>query len=534
MIRDSRELKQDQTLDADLCVIGAGAAGITICNELIGTSVQVILLESGGLQYDPEIQSLYAGEVIGYPAPPLTSSRLRYFGGTTNHWAGTCTPLDPIDFEARSWVPYSGWPFDRAHLDPYYKRAQRYCGLGSFGYDSEFWQSLTGFRPLPLDDDRIDSPILQLSPPTRFGKEYEPSIRKAENVVAYLYANGLEIVADRDGANIINLRVGCLTGLRFNIKAKYYVLATGGIENARMLLVSNAVHQTGLGNRHGLVGRFFMDHLIVRTGMIVLSEPGTNVDYYDVDAQIKGVRGIGAMRLADQHLRREKLLNNILTLGVNYTNENYRNADIKTPGTYAFISIVKSLAQGQLPNDFGGKSCRTIDDIDTVITFLKRRLMRTIQSKGEVANILVKYEAEQAPNPRSRVNLHHSKRDQLGLPQAQLDWQLSDFDKFSIRRTAELIGIELGRAGLGRFRTDIDEELSKFPEVETAWHHMGTTRMSENDKTGVVDSACRVHGLSNLYVAGSSVFPTGGRANPTLTIVALAIRLADHLKSVAR
>jgi choline dehydrogenase-like flavoprotein len=147
---------------------------------------------------------------------------------------------------------------------------------------------------------------------------------------------------------------------------------------------------------------------------------------------------------------------------------------------------------------------------------------------------LVKYEAEQAPNPRSRVNLHHSKRDQLGLPATQLDWQLSDFDKFSIRRTAELIGIELGRAGLGRVRTDIDEDLSKFPLVETAWHHMGTTRMSENDRTGVVDSACRVHGLSNLYVAGSSVFPTGGRANPTLTIVALAIRLADHLKSVAR
>ncbi|MGH7564021.1 MAG: FAD-dependent oxidoreductase, partial [Gemmatimonadota bacterium] len=258
MLIDARELPDATEIDSDVCIVGAGAAGITIARELAGTPLRVCLLESGGLEFDPEIQALYSGENVGFPYYDADKFRLRFFGGTTNHWQGVCRPLDPIDFEARDWVPGSGWPIGRADLEPYYARAQTICQLGPLDYRVSTWRT-EGAAPFALPERWIESRVFQQSPPTRFGQTYRDEIRDAANVRAYLHANVIEIEADSPPPSIRRMRLACLTGIRFTARARWYVLATGAVENARLLLASRRDVPEGLGNVHGWVGRTFME-----------------------------------------------------------------------------------------------------------------------------------------------------------------------------------------------------------------------------------------------------------------------------------
>jgi choline dehydrogenase-like flavoprotein len=147
---------------------------------------------------------------------------------------------------------------------------------------------------------------------------------------------------------------------------------------------------------------------------------------------------------------------------------------------------------------------------------------------------VVKNVAEQAPNPDSRVVLSR-ERDALDCPRVALCWRTSPLDKRTAHRAREIFGEELWRAGAGRLQSSLEGEGKPWPaRLRGARHHMGTTRMHSDPRRGVVDANCRVHGIANLYVAGSSVFPTSGAANPTLTIVALALRLAGHVNQVFR
>jgi choline dehydrogenase-like flavoprotein len=253
-----------------VCIVGAGAAGITLARECIKQPFRVCLLESGGLDYNEDIQSLYQGENTGLPYYPLDASRLRYFGGTTNHWAGMCRPLDDIDFAARAWIPYSGWPFGRSHLDPFYARAHLICQLGSFTYDTGAWETPDTPR-FPLSSDRVMTKITQQSPPTRFGQVYQDEIVRADNVITYLHANAVEVETADTAQTVTRLRVACLQGPQFWVAARQFILATGAIENARLLLLSNKAQSAGLGNQNDLVGRFFMEHPSFESGALLPS-----------------------------------------------------------------------------------------------------------------------------------------------------------------------------------------------------------------------------------------------------------------------
>src|SRR3989442_12313117 len=246
MFLDVRHIAGGTELGCDLCIVGAGAAGITIARELADSKLSVLLLESGGLQLDSHTQDLYSGENSGRPYP-IRDSRLRYFGGATNHWWGWCRPLDQIDFEEREGLRHSGWPLSRAELDPYYARAQRICQLGPFRYDTAFWAETIGIKPFSLGG-RVDSAILQFSPPTRFGEVYRNDLRRSTNVRVLLNANlvGLELAPG--SAVVRRARVATLAGKRFAIRVRQLVLAAGAIENARLLLASNDVQRAGIGN----------------------------------------------------------------------------------------------------------------------------------------------------------------------------------------------------------------------------------------------------------------------------------------------
>jgi choline dehydrogenase-like flavoprotein len=501
----ARELNNGQHIESDVCIIGAGAAGITIAREYIGTSANVVLLESGGLEFDKKTQSLYDGKNIGIPSFGLNVNRLRYFGGTTNHWAGHCRPLDPIDFEQRSWVAHSGWPISRADLAPSYRRAQPVVGLGPYEYDDlGFWLRGRDTSALDFDENRLKTVVYNQSPPTRFGKEYRQELKDARNITVYLNANVLEIECNETATQVAGLKVACIDGPNFSVSAKIYILATGGMENARILLLSNQVATAGLGNDNGLVGRFFMDHLLLRPGAdISFSDPRINLPLYETIQNVAGGRMFAVIASPEKLLRKEKL-------------NNFR------------IHLIKSKPKA---SDADG---RIFSDIDGVPGAEDHSLDELPSRKNNRDFIALHLVLEPIPNPDSRIVLSDST-DYFGQRKINVDWQVHNRDLDNAYRAMELAAMEFGRLGLGRAYGEIFKDHSLWPgNMEAGKHHCGTTRMTDNPKTGVVDKNCKLNNVSNLYIAGSSLFPTIGYANPTLTIVALALRLADHTRSLVK
>jgi len=252
---DARNLDNNSIIEGDICIIGAGTAGISIALDWIGTSHKVILLEGGGFEYDDQVQDLYDGETTGQRYYPLKSTRLHYFGGTTGHWAGMCSPFDSIDFIKRDWVPDSGWPISREELDPFYARAHETLELGPYNYDFDFWKAeVPNLTPFPLNEKVIWNKMWQYSI-ARFGELYRDSISKAKNIQLYTYANVVDIIANESIKEVKEVVVKNHAGKTHRVKAKQVILACGAIQNARLLLAANSQASQGLGNDNDLVGR---------------------------------------------------------------------------------------------------------------------------------------------------------------------------------------------------------------------------------------------------------------------------------------
>jgi choline dehydrogenase-like flavoprotein len=566
---DARTISNDDILETDICIIGAGAAGITLARELTGQPFRVALLESGGVVPDADAAALTSGQSIGLPYYPLQSTRLRFFGGTTNHWGGTCRPFDEHDFEPRDWIPYSGWPIGKSDLQPYYERAATICRVDSPDvWDIDVWQKQDPYPLWPLADDRLIARVAQIVPVERrsFGRNYREDIERAQNVTAYLHANALQIETDEAGQTVTHVRVACFSGTAFSVKARHFVLAVGGVENARLLLLSNSRQSSGLGNQYGLVGRFFMEHPRFKGAVIVPTDRHLPVKLYEPH-RVKGTQIKVYLSLSAETLRNERLVDVQMNLDPVY-NSHYLNA-LESQAVDSLKYLVDTLQHGAQPNNLGEHLSNVMVDLmhwheklvplaplpvpkPEVISMLmqsppaerERLILEFLGDIGlfaydeahgsiPVDQIDVTTRIEPAPNPESRITLG-SERDQLGQPRAQLDWQLRSLDKRSVVRTLEIFGGVLGRTGMGRLQI-VSDDLTTWPEdTRGGWHHMGTTRMNDDPKQGVVDKNCQVHGLSNLFIAGSSVFPTAGSGTPTMTLVSLALRLADHIKERMR
>jgi choline dehydrogenase-like flavoprotein len=500
---DARDVERDAALECDLCIVGAGAAGITLAREFVGTSTSVCLLESGGFDPEPDTQALCEGvargTVLPEDSPYLSESRLRCFGGTTHVWAGYCRPLDPIDFESRSWVPHSGWPFSRSHLEPYYRRASPILQIAPFDYAARERSDAT-HPPLLPDDADVVTRFFHYSPPTRFGELYRDELLDARNVTTILHANAVDISTNAEASRVAAIAVASLSGNRFRVHARHYVLAAGGIENARLLLLSNSVQRPGLGNGRDLVGRFFMEHPVLAVARAVVTTPKPSLDLYDFhDDAALGHQVLGVLSVSEREQRRKRLLN------------------LRARLRARPVGDVEPLF------DAVGQTTSRLHDLHT-------HAHQESDARGSATPgyFIAEVSGEQAPNPDSRVSLAESS-DALGRRRANLNWQLSRTDNLSLRRSMATFGRELGRHFRGRVQIAINDQ-NPWPDAWGPHHHMGTTRMHDDPAQGVVDANARVHGVENLHIAGSSVFPTCGFANPTYTIVALTLRLADHLK----
>jgi choline dehydrogenase-like flavoprotein len=511
MHTDARLLDNDSLIEGDLCIVGAGAAGITMALEWLNTSRKVILLEGGGFEYDDKVQELYRGKNTGEPYYPLKSTRLHYFGGTTGHWGGFCSILDPIDFVKRDWVNESGWPIAEPDLVPFYTRAHDYLDLGHYDYTAAYWQERNpDFVPLPLNEAIVWNKIWRFSPPTRYGAKYRDTVVNAPNIALYTYANLVDIRATDNVSAIREVIVRNHAGKTHRVRARYFVLACCAIQNARILLAANRQAPSGLGNDQDLVGRYFMEHIEVKSAELWLNHPSA-LNFYMLNPRARVELAISARKQEEC-----RMLNG--------------TASLQPLSTARKLKPVIETWSRDDPRE--SKEVMHADQDKAVGSRFAQMLHSNKHRAFELATRM-----EQAPNPLSRVSLD-TEKDELGVPRAMLHWALTPLDKRSIRKLYELIGQEMGAAGIGRvqvmeyLRGEHDDSWPPF--TGGGWHHMGTTRMSDDPAKGVVDPDCRVFGIENLYIAGSSCFPTSGAVNPTLTLVALALRLADHLKEKFR
>jgi choline dehydrogenase-like flavoprotein len=520
---DARSVPTGTVIETEVCIVGAGAAGITLAREFANSAFGVVLLESGGIEFETATQDLYAGSNIGRPYYDPRIHRLRYFGGTTNHWFGRCALPDSLDLDVRDGVAYSGWPFSRDYLEPWYRRAQALCQLGPYGYSTSDWGIAEADIPEPFRGPHFVCQVMQVSPPTRFGPKYAPELRQAQNLTVYLNANALRFDASENNAEVRQINVGVLPDGRFTVRARRYVLATGAIENARLLLLSARDDGIGLGNEHDLVGRFFMVHLEYAGGIVALADP-----YMDLRFQT-GTPGAYHNRFGvDRRFVSYVCLSEETRRALKLPHLRVRFGFQRHPSPRAVDALKRLVHRTDHGTEILSDMGAVMRDLDGLATFVARK---ALHGRGQPTDgILLECTSEQMPNPESRIGLDREV-DALGLRKVTIDWRLTAEDKRGMAIGHRMFGAEVGRAGFGRLRSTVSNDDTSWPEdMYGDEHNIGTTRMHRDPRFGVVNENCRVHSVANLYVAGSSIFPTSGAFNPTFTIVALSLRLADHIK----
>jgi len=550
MIDDALQLNEGESLAADVCIVGAGAAGITLALELAGTALSVLLLESGGLKAERRTQRLYEGAVADerLHSPPHRY-RQRRFGGTTTIWGGRCAPFDEIDFEAREYVPFSGWPFGRETLLPFYPRANELCEAGAFEYRAgdafagPLRPMIDGFRSEHFTTDTLE----RFSCPTDFGARYVQRLRQASNVRVLLHANVTTLRFQPNGTTVQSLLARTLGGKSFSVRASQVVLAPGGLETTRLLLANRERWPQGIGNQHDVVGRYYMCHIAGTIGTLRQSGSGDRI-WHGYDVSEDGIYCRRRLALTAQTQRRLRIGNFIGRL---------HHPRITDPAHRTAVLSALQLAKGLISYEYGKRlhggertALRTwmshmrnvLSGPGEVIAFGHHMLRDRFLAKRKFPSIIVSstaghysldFHAEQEPSAASRVSLIE-QRDELGLPRLRVDWRYSAGDITTVREAVGLFARDIESSGVGAFEYDPDSielEMSRYGAY--GGHHLGTARMGSDPRTSVVDANCRVHGLENLYVAGGAVFPTSSQANPTLTIVALAVRLAAHLDATA-
>lgn len=561
--------------DADIVVVGGGKAGLTIAREFVGTPIRVIILESGLETESAVHEELNRLESSGDPQGAAAINfreafhkanmptfdhgaqpygiRGRMLGGCT-YWGGKSATFDAIDFARRDWVPYSGWPISHDELMPYFDRGAKVLNLGPNHYDDELWDLIGSkvTRP-PLDQTKLRSVFWQFArsrirPAEIMNLSDEFRTLVCANVQTLTNATVVHIDLTDDHTRFRGVEVSALDGTRHYVSAKLCVLAAGGIENARLLLISNRQQSNGLGNGYDNVGRFLMDH------------PGTRIGYFKKE-DIKAARYLGfysvrhagsfimymhGLGLSPELQAREKLLNSAIYVLPEIAPDDpieaiKRLARLRSQSYFADISAsirsvgllvkgigLKAFQSGVLPT-FLQKAI-----VDFMIAVNPDYVVREFQSKGvphKLNSLGVHVITEQQPNPDSRLVLS-TEVDLLGLPRIRAHWKISDADRNNVARVSQLLRDELPKGGLPQPVLDdwvVQNRPDEAPLVDMS-HTIGTTRMSDDPHTGVVDRDCQVHGVKGLYIAGSSVFPTSGHANPTLMILSLAVRLADRMK----
>ena len=548
MIYDLDEFEDGTPFAADIVVVGGGVAGITLAMKLAEGARSVILLEAGGETYEEESQELYDGEVADealHPAPK--TYRQRRLGGTSTIWGGRCVPFDTMDFAQRPWIAHSGWPFDLSDLQPFYAESNALCEAGRFAYTAEqaFPEGvkpiLSSFAGQQFDDNTLE----RFSCPSDFGRRYRRRLASDRNIRTLLHANVTNINSSVSG-RVDSVTVQTLKGKQFEVSAGRFVLAMGGLEIPRLLLSSQAAQPGTLGDGTDWIGRGYMCHIAgtigslqVATGVSVehgyhVAQEGTYCrQRFTLKPQAQRDLAVGNFVARLHHPRipdpshRSGFLSAIF-LAKPFISYEYRKRlhGGDKASMLNMLAHVRNIASD--PVKTGGVLAHW-----AITHTLAERKFPSIIVKPPSGKYSVDFNAEQEPNPDSRITLTQDK-DRLGMRKMRVDWRYTANDMRTVRVSLRALAADLEASRSATLQFDDDEvEVCALRDGAYGGHHIGTTRMSASPRSGVVDSDCRVHGTPNLYIASSSVFPTSSHANPTLTVVAMTLRLAEHLERIS-
>lgn len=604
MLIDARQLPDRHEVRADVVIVGAGPAGMTAAREFLGTGLTVALLESGHFEDDDGIQDLADESAMndGDIYPGARWMRNRRVGGTANQWAHNLSgkqpqlktpvtsaqvpqvnapvddtahlgvryvPLAEIDFEKREGLPNTGWPITRADLDPYYRRAHDVVQCARYEYDPASW-AVGAAKPLAFERGTLGTHMFHFAYRNVFLEQYRQEIEAAPNITLYVHASVVSLEADASGAQVTHARVKQFNGHEQRFSARRFILCVGGIETARLLLLSDSVHRNGLGNQHDVVGRYYMDHPLIRSGFFVPPDSSVfrRIGFYDTQ-WVDGKQVMAKLVIDNELMRRERLWN---TTAVLFPRPGKRGSDplrwffpkgprFRSPAVGSARTLAMSLKRGKIPPQFLRHVGQAVGGLDDMLFYWWRKNQAVVHhhcpcAHWKNAGVLHSYGldhggwsrlddidtrfgsiemlhmTEQAPDPDNRIMLG-DKLDGLGCRKVQIRWRWTDSDIESTRRAQDIYVRELTRAGIGKFTMQRDRDVPNIllPSVH---HHMGAARMHDDPRQGVVDAHCRIHGVDNVSIASSAVFTTGGYANPTLTIVAFALRITDRIKAELR
>ena len=552
MILDAKNIENLARLTTDVCIVGSGAAGITLAVELKRCNIDVVVLTGGRERETSADRDLYRGVAdVEHPHEPLEENRRRVFGGTTVAWGGRCIPLEPIDFASRPWIPNSGWPVPYAEIRPHFDRAMELCEAGPFSFDAG--AVFSSDRAALLDDfddeDITTSNLERWSPPTNFAKRYGAELRQAPSLRVLLGGHAVHIQLDKNGRSVKHVVASAGGEHKFFVTGRSYVLAAGGLENPRLMLNSDDIHTAGIGNSAELVGRFYMSHLTGVAEKIIMADPRPVLR----SAFEKDQAGVYCRRrfaLTPRAQTEYQVGNAIATLhrpaisnaihrdpmfSAAFLAKHYRGV-VSRSGPGAVLAELRASSDIQREHWKVIASTRfdSISEIARILRqrYLVKRRLPSVLAAPTAAEHHISYQTEHAPSPDSRVILS-GERDAFGMRRITVRPAFSSVDVETIVELHRLLASRFDKTGLGRVEFDearLREHISDYPrQFNSQAHHLGTTRMSHRPESGVVDANCEVHDVHGLFLMGGSVFPTGGHANPTLTIVALSIRLAAHL-----
>jgi len=552
MIVDLCEGLPERLPTFDVVVVGTGPAGGTLVNELAGRGLDIAVLESGRRRPTRHGDGLRAVEFDGLPIKVY--SRERVLGGTSTTWAGLSSPLDDVDLAPRSVLELPAWPLSSRDLAPFYEAAAeryRFPPLASFGA-AGFGALRSAGDLAPAWNDLVEKVFLARSEPQNFGTEFA-DVYERPDVHLFLDATAVELVPDGERRRVQAVRVRTSAGGELMVAGTTVVLATGGIENARLLLLSHGFGERGAGNEHDLVGRGFMNHPKNYHGIVELARPVASLPYY-FGCMYRGFAGYAGLRLAEERQRELGLLNSYVRfeplfpwsdsrgveslvflakkskLLVDHWRRRGARGDVVVPlRDYAETGDDSDLQNERKgARDWLGLVWNVASDLPRVTRYATSRVLERRSPK--VRRVRLRNFMEMEPARANRVRLCE-RRDVFGSPLPRVESQCTALDRRSLLELHRVLADELARSGVGRLATELsDSDSSRWPIDQDASHHLGTTRMASDPRHGVVDAHARVFGVDNLHVAGGSVFPTSGSANPTFTIVALSIRLAASLR----
>jgi choline dehydrogenase-like flavoprotein len=506
----------------DVCIIGAGAAGLVLATKLAQLGIRTLLLEAGGRRYEARTQDLYIGESIGLPYDGLYDGRFRVLGGTTTQWGGQILEPDDFIFQNRPWIPGSGWPFPKSELIPYYRRALKVEGLSKSPSDAdEIWNALD--LPKPTFGDELISTFSQWCPVTNFATIHRDVIHNHPSLITYLHANACDFILGDDRHTVIGVRCRTLRGQETQFTASAFVMCMGAIEICRFLLQPMKDEIVTPWNSQKLVGRHYQDHV----SCIAADITGTCSDSYFDYVAVSGYRFQPKIKLSIKEQERLRTLD-VCGFVLFFTGE-----DDDMTLAYETYRWIKTRRFHRLNARRMAHFAANLHKLAWHKVPYSRSLRFGARSAKRTIKLCVN--CEQLPLSEGRITLS-SEKDALGLFRAKVSWHYSEHELHSIRSYVEVLSQAFLRNGLGR----LDPYVGLFgrggetaPAFHGIFHHIGGTRMSLSDKTGVVDSNLRLYGTRNVYVCSSSVFPSAGFVNPTHTVIALALRLADHLRSRA-